>query len=97
MSKIHALVHAENCPVVRKITEGQAHAGRSAADMLRGLGAGQILLDDRAYDSDALRTRGVEQCAWANARPTPNRKRVPAFKLFLYKYRNLAEHFFSKI
>ena len=47
-SKIHALVDAEGRPVALKITEGQAHDGRSAADMLGGLGAGQILLGDRA-------------------------------------------------
>jgi transposase len=46
-SKIHALVDAEGRPVVLKITEDQAHDGRSAADMLGGLGAGQILLGDR--------------------------------------------------
>jgi transposase len=60
-SKIHALVDAEGRPVALKITEGQAHDGRSAADMLGGLGAGQILLGDRAYDSDALRAQMAEQ------------------------------------
>jgi IS5 family transposase len=40
-----------------KLTPGQAHDGRSAADMLESLGQGQILLADRSYDSDALRTR----------------------------------------
>ncbi|WP_373325199.1 IS5 family transposase [Methylorubrum thiocyanatum] len=96
-SKIHALVDAEGRPVALKITAGQAHDGRSAADMLGGLGAGQILLGDRAYDSDALRTRMAEQGAWANVKPMPNRKQVLAFSPFLYKYRNLVERFFSKI
>ena len=96
-SKIHALVDGEGRPVVLKITEGQAHDGRAAADMLGGLGHGQILLGDRAYDSDALRARMAEQGAWANVRPMPNRKKVLAFSPFLYKYRNLVERFFSKI
>ena len=96
-SKIHALVDAEGRPVALKITEGQAHDGRSAANMLGGLGAGQILPGDRAYDSDALRTRMVEQGAWANVKSMPNRKQVLAFSPFLYKYRNLVERFFSKI
>ena len=43
-SKIHALVDADGRPVALKITEGQAHDGRAAADMLSGLGTGQILL-----------------------------------------------------
>jgi uncharacterized protein (DUF1810 family) len=83
--------------VALKITEGQAHDRRSAADRLSGLGAGQILLGDRAYDSDALRARMAEQGAWANVKPIPNREQVLAFSPFLYKYRNLVERFFSKI
>src|SRR5690606_38118745 len=47
---------ARGLPIVLKLTEGQAHDGRSARDMLDTLGAGQILLADRAYDSDDLRT-----------------------------------------
>ena len=96
-SKIHALVDAEGRPIALKITEGQAHDGRAAADMLDGLGAGQTLLGDRAYDSDALRERMAEQGAWANVKPMPNRKRVLAFCRFLYKDRNRVERFFSKL
>ena len=96
-SKIHALVDAEGRPMALKITEGQEHDGRAAADMLGGLGAGQILLGDRAYDSDVLRTRMAEQGAWANVKPMPDRKQVLAFSPLLYKYRNLVERFFSKI
>ncbi len=54
-TKIHALVDIAGRPIRLKLTEGQAHDGRSAADMLDGVGAGNILLADRAYDSDALR------------------------------------------
>ena len=96
-SKIHALVDAEGRPIALKITEGQAHDGRAAGDMLGDLGPGQILLGDRAYDSDARRERVAEQGAWANVKPMPNRKNVPAFSAFLYKYRNQVERFFSKI
>ena len=49
-TKIHALVDANGLPVALKLSEGQAHDGRSAADMLGGLSDGQILLGDRAYD-----------------------------------------------
>ena len=41
--KIHALVDANGLPILLKPTPGQAHDGRSAADMLDGLGQGQIL------------------------------------------------------
>ena len=78
-TKIHALVDAEGLPIALKLTEGQAHDGRSAQDMLGGIGEGQILLADRAYDADQLRAALAERGAWANVRPMPNRKRRPAF------------------
>jgi transposase len=96
-TKIHALVDGNGNPIALKLTEGQAHDGRSAADMLDGLGPGQILLADRAYDSDALRERLTEQGAWANVKPMPNRVNIPAFSPFLYRYRNLVERFFNKL
>lgn len=96
-TKIHALVDAEGLPIALKLTEGQAHDGRSAQDMLGHLGEGQILLADRAYDSDALRSDLAARGAWANVKPMPNRKNVPAFSAFLYRYRNLVERFFNKL
>jgi transposase len=96
-TKIHALVDAEGLPIALKLTEGQAHDGRSAADMLDALAEGQILLADSAYDSDALRQSLAERGAWANVKPMPNRKNIPAFSSFLYRYRNLVERFFNKL
>ncbi len=86
-TKIHALVDANGLPVMLKLTEGQAHDGRSAADMLAGLGPGQILMADRAYDSDALRQTMPAQGAWANIKPMPRRVNVPPVSPFLYRYR----------
>ena len=96
-TKIHALVDANGLPVRLKLTEGQAHDGQSAADMLAGLGPSQILMADRAYDSDALRQMMAAQGAWANIKPMPRRVNVPAFSPFLYRYRNLVERFFNKL
>jgi transposase len=96
-TKLHALVDAEGLPIALKLTEGQAHDGRSAQDMLAALGAGQILLADRAYDSNALRQSLAEQGAFANIRPMSTRKQKPAFSSFLYRYRNLVERFFNKL
>jgi len=41
----------EGRPIRLKLTEGQAHDGRAAADMLDTVEPGNILLADRAYDS----------------------------------------------
>ena len=96
-TKNHALVDACGLPIALKLSEGQAHDGRSAADMLGALANGQILLADRAYDSDALRRSLAERGAWANIKPMPNRRNIPAFSTFLYRYRNLVERFFNKL
>jgi len=91
------LVDANGLPIAIKLTEGQAHDDRSAADMLDGVLAGQILLADRAYDSNALRDTMTARGAWANIRPMAHRIELPAFSSFLYRYRNLVERFFNKL
>lgn len=96
-TKIHALVDANGNPIVLKLTEGQAHDGKSAADMLDSVGAGQTLLADRAYDSDGLRKTLADRGAWANIKPMPHRVNLPAFSQFLYRFRNLVERFFNKL
>jgi transposase len=96
-TKIHALVDTNGLPIAIKLTEGQAHDGRSAADMLDGLQARQILLADRAYDSDALREAMTARGAWANIRPMAHRTKPPTFCAFLYRYRNRVERFFNKL
>ena len=96
-TKIHALVDANGLPIALKLTEGQAPDGRSASDMLTAISPGQILLADRAYDSDALRRSIDEQGGWANIKPMPNRVNIPLFSPVLYKERNLVERFFNKL
>src|SRR4051812_19380010 len=96
-TKIHALVDANGLPVALKLTEGQAHDGRSAADMLQGLGAGEILIADRAYDSDLLRQNMTARGVFANIKPLARRLDKPAFSPFLYRSRNRVERFFNKL
>jgi transposase len=96
-TKIHAVVDANGNPIMLKLSEGQAHDGRSAADLLDTVQTGQILLADRGHDSDALRKKMAERGAWANIKPMPNRVNVPSFSPWLYRYRNLVERFFSKL
>jgi transposase len=96
-TKIHAVVDADGNPIAIKLSEGQAHDGRSAADMLDTVGPGQILLADRAYDSDALRQSLADRGAWANIKPISQRLKIPAFSPYLYRFRNLVERFFNKL
>ncbi len=96
-TKIHALVDAEGLPIVLKLTEGQAHDGRSAEDMLATLTDGTVLLADRAYDSNKLRETLAARGAWANVKPMPHRINPPEFSKRLYRERNLVERFFNKL
>ena len=84
-------------PIRLKLTEGQAHDGRSAADMFDTVEAGDILLADRAYDSDELRDRLAARGAGGNIRPMPNRVRHPVFSPWVYRQRNAVERFFNKL
>jgi transposase len=96
-TKIHALVDACGLPILLKLTEGQAHDGRSAEDMLASVGRGNVLLADRAYDSDALRQDLAARGAKANIKLMPNRVNLPRFNKRLYRKRNLVERFFNKL
>jgi len=96
-TKIHALVDAEGRPIHLKLTPGQAHDGRSAADMFETVQAGHILLGDRAYDSDGLRDNLRSRGARACIRPMPNSVKIPSFSGWLYRQRNAVERFFNKL
>ncbi len=59
--------------------------------------AGNILLADRAYDSNALRKQLAERGTWGNIRAMPQRIDRPAFGGWLYRERNAVERFFNKL
>lgn len=84
-------------PILLKITEGHGHDGRSAKDMLGTLSCGDMLLADRANDSDSLREVLAKRGARANARLMPNRVNLPPFSNRLYRQRNLVERLFNKL
>jgi transposase len=96
-TKIHALVDRWGLPILLKLTEGQAHDGRSAQDMLGTIGRGNVLLGDRAYDSDALHETLAARGARANIRLMPQRRHPPRFSKKLYRERNQVERFFNKL
>ena len=58
---------------------------------------GDVLLGDRAYDSDALRIKMQARGVFANLRLMPQRVNKPPFSSGLYKLRNAIERFFNKI
>ena len=96
-TKIHALVDALGLPIVLKLTEGQAHDGKSAADMLATVRRGDTLLADTAYDSNALREDLAQRGARGQIKPMPGRVIELSFNRRIYKKRNAVERFFNKL
>jgi len=65
--------------------------------MLGHVGAGTIVLADKAYDADRIRASLRDRGAFANIPPKVNRRSKPYFSTWLYRERNLIERFFSKL
>lgn len=96
-TKIHVVTDARGLPITLKLTPGQAHDGRAAADMLGTVGRGQTLLADAAYDSDLLRRTLAEREAVAAIKPLERRTTAPSFDRSTYRRRNRIERFFNKL
>jgi transposase len=96
-TKIHALVDAQGRPIKLTLTAGQVSDIASAADLIKDLPEGAMLLADKGYDVSALRNAVIERKAWANIPPKANRKAPICFSPFLYKARNQIERFFNKV
>lgn len=95
-TKIYAVVDANGNLITLKLSEGQAHDGRSAVDLLDTIQTGHTLLAAGGYHSDALRSKMAERGALAHIKPMSNRVNVPGFRPRLYRYRNPVERFFGK-
>ena len=96
-TKIHALVDGRGLPIGLHLSEGQANDCREAEGLLATVPSGSTFLADKAYDSDAIRSRITAQGGFANIPAKSNRRKGFAFSGFLYRYRNLVERFFGKL
>lgn len=76
---------------------GQAHDGQVADMLLDRLGPHTIVLADKAYDADRIRTLTEFQDAMPNIPAKSNRRWKPCFSKRLCRERNLIERFFSKL
>jgi len=96
-TKIHAVVDANGLPIKLALSPGHQHDSLSAAELLSDLPDGGMLLADKAYDSDAIRSLVAAGGGWANVPPRRNRRDPICFSPFLYRDRNLVERFFNRI
>ncbi|TAY65536.1 IS5 family transposase [Rhizobium leguminosarum] len=96
-TKIHALTDGRGLPIKISITPGHAHDLTAASELLDNLPSGAMLLADKAYDANWLRSKLRAERSWANIPPKSNRKGSIVFSPWLYKKRNLIERFFNKL
>ena len=96
-TKIHALVDGRGLPVGLHLSEGQASDCREAEPLLEAVPEGSTFLADKAYDSDAIRSKVEARGGFANIPAKRNRRKGFAFSKFLYRYCNLIERFFGKL
>ena len=80
------------------VTAGTAGDAPQAASLLAPwLDAGQEVVADAAYDSDALRALIAEAGAKAVIKPNPRRLNTPHFDPLVYQQRHHIEQTFSKM
>jgi transposase len=96
-TKIHAVVDTYRLPIRLALTTGEAHDNRLVLTLLSALKSGAMLLANRGFDADWIRTFVSERGGWANIPPRRNRTEPICFSPHLYRARNLVERFFNKI
>lgn len=75
----------------------QVHDAFEAEALIAGLPDGATLLDDKGYDSNAIRQAAAARNGWANIPNRSNRKQRFGFSRWLYRQRNLIERIFNRI
>jgi transposase len=75
----------------------QAKRTTTGREVLIPTKSGSMLLADRGYDADWIRTLVRQHRTWANIPPKSNRKEALSFSPYFYRARNLVERFFNKI
>lgn len=65
--------------------------------LLEYVGAGTIVLADKAYDADRIRAPLRKSGGFASIPPKVNRKSKLHFSTWIYRERNLIARFFSKL
>lgn len=96
LKRAAAIADTRGPPVRFALTTGDARDNHLVLTLLSALKSGAMLLSDRGFDADWIRTFVSQHGAWANISPRQNRKEAICFSP-LYRARNLVERFFNKI
>ena len=96
-TKIHARVDAQGRPVRLLISPGNDHDITCAKALLEGLEEGAVVIADKGYDADSVRSCIRDQSAIPNIPNRATRKKKYRWKKAIYRQRNLVERFFNKL
>ena len=96
-TKIHARVDAKGRPVRLLISPGNDHDILCAATLLNGLEKGAVVIADKGYDADRVRSCIRDQGAIPNIPNRSNRKKKFRWKKAIYRERNHVERFFNRL
>jgi transposase len=96
-TKIHARVDRQGRPIQLLITPGQAHDLTGAELLLANVDCRTVIIADKAYDADRVRTHLRARGAIANIPNMVRRKKRFRWTRALYSQRNQIERFFNKL
>ena len=96
-TKIHARVDHQGRPIQLLITPGQAHDLTGAELVLANVDRRTVVIADKAYDADRVRTHLRARGAIANIPNMVRRKKRFRWTKALYRQRNQIERFFNKL
>ncbi len=96
-TKIHAVVDNQGHVVSVVLTAGPAADVTIAPALVEGLAAGDCVIADKAYDSDAFRTLLAAQGTRACIPPKVSRLLPATYSRHLYRKRHRVENYFQKI
>ena len=91
------VVDANGLPIDLTIIGGQQHDSLDAPGLLASTPKGGMVLANRAYGSNEIRSFVATQGGWANIPPRQNRREPVCFSPYLYRHRNHVERFFNRI
>jgi transposase len=95
-TKLHLAVEALGNGVRFRLSAGQTHDIKQAPSLIEGF-ACDVVIADKAYDSDAFIEQIEEQGAQAVIPSRANRKTARPYDQHLYRERHLVECFINKI
>jgi transposase len=97
-TKIHLAVDAMGLPIHFIITGGEVHDSKEAQNLIDKIPQLEILIADKGYDNEALRTSVQVQGADSHI-PRKRNSKIGNEKMdwCLYKYRHLVENAFARL